>query len=62
MKFKILLQNIFYPTLKKYDLIFSCKHIVYILKDFKFHIEKIKHSFSIYILKFENINNQLKNI
>jgi hypothetical protein len=54
MKFKILFQNIFYLTLKKHDLIFSCKHIVYILKDFKSHIEKIKHSLSIYILKFKN--------
>jgi len=74
MKFKILFQKVFYPTLKRYYVIilswsieikkvflfyiektqfFSCEHRVDILKSFKSHIEKIKHSSSIYIVNFE---------
>jgi hypothetical protein len=32
---------------------FSCEYRVYILKGFKSHITKIKHSSSIYIVNFE---------
>ena len=53
MKFKRLFQKVFYPTLKKHNF-FSCEHRVYIPKGFKSHIEKIKHSSSIYIVNFEN--------
>ena len=53
MKFKILFQNIFYPTLKIHNF-FSCEHRVYILKGFKSHIEKNKFfscEHRVYILK-----------
>jgi hypothetical protein len=39
--------------LKQYNFFFFYEHRVYILKDFKFHIEKIKYSSSIYIINFE---------
>jgi len=38
--------------LKKYNF-FSCKHKVYLLKDFKSHIKKIKYFFNIYMMNFK---------
>jgi len=35
------------------NIIFSSKHRVYILKGFKSHIKKIKHSSNIYIVNFK---------
>ena len=52
IKLRQLKKKVFYPILRKYNF-FSYEHRVYILMGFKSHIEKIKHSSSIYIVNFD---------
>jgi hypothetical protein len=52
LSWSIYTKKVFYPTLQKHNF-FSCEHRVYILMSLKFHIEKIKHSSSIYIVNWD---------
>jgi hypothetical protein len=51
-KLKDYFKRVFLSHIEKTQL-FSCEYRVYILMCFKSHIEKIKHSSSIYVVNFD---------
>jgi hypothetical protein len=51
VKIEYIYERVSNPTLKKQ--LFSYEYRVYILKGFKYHIEKLKYFFNIYIMNFK---------